>query len=72
MAQGKAAGRKPPRYVVVGAVRARDEDKGFAAMHPIAQALRQAQDTFVTCAVAQYCRDCRAVRLLLKTRILNH
>ena len=47
------AGDKPPRYVSTGAARASDEDAGAAAMHPVAQSLRQAQDTFAPCVVAQ-------------------
>ena len=50
MARDEEAGNKPPRYVVTGGVVARDEDRSVDDMYQVAQALRQAQDTPVTCA----------------------
>ncbi len=60
------AGDKPPRYyVVAGGTLARDEDTGgIATIHLVAQALRQAQDTFATCCpVAQVCNLCHVAVL---------
>ena len=50
MARDEEAGDKPPRYVATGGVVARDEKRSVDDITPIAQALRQAQDTSVTCA----------------------
>ena len=49
MARDEEAGDKPPRYVVTGGEGARDEDRSVDASDSATQALRLAQDTFVTC-----------------------